>query len=155
MKKIKLIALVAACCMAAAYQGIFAGEIPPANTMSVVQVLNNLQSKGYANVYKIEFEDGAYKVKMISTDGKVTELKLNPQTGAIIETKQETSNRKLPALSLTVLQAAQKVEAAGYHGVYKIKMESNEFEVEALDQNNKKVDLNVDGQSGKITKDWF
>jgi hypothetical protein len=155
MSKEKWLSAISGCCLTLLVQQGFAAEAPPVGTPPLTQVLVNLQSKGYTDIRKIKFEDGVYKVDMVSKFGKETDLKLDPQNGAILSTKTGSTHRNPHLLAVSPLEAVKKVEAAGYHSVYKIELKEGEYEVEALDAKNHKAELTVNGKSGKVSKKWL
>jgi uncharacterized membrane protein YkoI len=155
MQKQKWVSVVSGCCLTWLVQQGFAAEAPPTGTPPLTQILVNLQSKGFTDIRKIEFEDGVYKVDMVSQFGKETDLRLNPENGEILSTKTGSTHRNPHLLTVSPLEAAKKVEAAGYHSAYKIELKEGEYEVEALDARNHKTELTVNGKSGKVSKKWL
>ncbi|KTD22853.1 Uncharacterized conserved protein [Legionella lansingensis] len=122
---------------------VFADNLP-ANTLPMSKILQSLQSKGYNIIKEIEFEHGAYEVEAIGPQGNKLELRVNPQTGEISNDK---NNQAKP---ISMLDAVQKLESAGYHSIYKIESEGNKYEVKALDKNGKKVKLKMNASTGEI-----
>lgn len=113
-------------------------------------VLRNLQASGYVAIKEVRLEDGFYKAEAINAQGKKIDVRIDPETGKIVEPKSPQ-----PAAVIDIITAVNKVEAAGYHGIYKIEAEDGKYDVKALDQNGKNVHLKVDAQTGKVTKKWF
>ncbi|HVV67775.1 MAG TPA: PepSY domain-containing protein [Gammaproteobacteria bacterium] len=128
-------------------QTVFADEMP-ANAMPLSKILENLQSKGYTVFREIEFQNGLYVTKAFNSQGENLKIRINPQTGEIVEPKAK-------ATTLSLLDIAKKLENAGYHGISKIGFDRGEYEAIALDKDGKKVDLDIDGKTGEINKDWF
>lgn len=148
MKKRIILSVVSGIILTLASQTVLADDIPT-TSLPMSKILQDLQSKGYNAVRKVKFEHGSYEVEAMSKQGTKIKLNVNPQTGKI------TINPKTPN-TLTMLSIVQKIEAAGYHNIYKVKSERGKYEVKALDKDNKKVELNVDAQSGEIKKEgWF
>ncbi|OGV44379.1 MAG: hypothetical protein A3F46_03780 [Legionellales bacterium RIFCSPHIGHO2_12_FULL_42_9] len=149
MKKRIILSVCSGFILVFAAQTALANDIPT-TSLPMSKILQVLQSKGYSSVRKVEFEHGTYEVKAISAQGKKVKLNVNPQTGVI------TNNSKTQNNSISMLMAAQKVEAAGYHGIYKIKSEDGKYEIKALNKDNKKVELKVNVKTGEIKKEgWF
>lgn len=145
MKKHTLVALLGGCLLAFSTQAVLADDIPT-TSIQMSSILQNLQTKGYNNVKKIKFEDGEYEAKVINAQGREEKLHINPQTGAILNAP------KAAQANITALEAAKKVEAAGYHNIYKLEAEDgNEYEVKAIDKNGKKAELKVNATTGEIT----
>lgn len=114
--------------------------------MSVV--LQNLQTSGYVAVQKIKLDDGFYKAEVINVQGEKVNVRIDPETGSVVDPKPSQ-----PAIN--ILTAVNKIEAAGYHGIYKIESNGDKYDVKALDQNGKDVHLTVDVVTGKVSKKWF
>jgi len=129
----------------------------PQNVPNIVPVIQHLQSKGYVPIHEIKFDDGMYKAEIWKGNDQEIKLEINPQTKEITQTKtKQETHPALPAVKLSLLEIVKKVEAAGYHSVYKIKFKMSRYEVKALDKEGKKVELNVDANTGKVNKEgWF
>ncbi len=119
----------------------------PANAVSASTVLENLQKAGFTGVRKVKFENDVYEAVAINHEGRPVKVAVNPTDG------QVSKESKAMAAQLTILDAAKKVEKAGYTHISEIELEKNKFDVKALDKNGKKVDLEVDGQTGNIKED--
>jgi uncharacterized membrane protein YkoI len=145
MKKQTLLSLLGSSLLVFATP-IALADSAPSNAMPMSGVLEKLQAQGYNVVKEVEFEDGSYEVKAMNTQGRMEKFNVNPQTGEIVNPPKDNKN------SISALEAVKKVEAEGYHGIYKVETEGRKYEVKALDKDGKKVELKVDGSSGKITK---
>lgn len=152
MKKY-LLALFSVCLTVLMMSVAFADKNMPADAVPLSTVLQNLQTKGYTDVRKVDFEKGAYEVKAIDQQGMNVEMKVDPKTGNITQTKTKAKSNKpaAPTGSLTALDVAKKVEQSRYHAISELESDSTKYEVKALDSNNKKVKLDVDKTSGQIT----
>ena len=149
MNKQIIISVFGGVLLACTSHTVLADDIPT-TLLPMSTILQDLQSKGYDNIRKIKFEHDVYEVEAISKQGTKIKLSVNPQTGKIANSPMMQKN------SLSMRSIVQKVEAAGYHSIYKVKSEDNKYEIKALDKNNKKVELNVDAQTGEIKKEgWF
>ncbi len=133
---------------------VFASPLVLANAMKsepgqMVKVLNDLKSKGYTIVKKIEFneDNGDYKADVVNAAGKDLEISVNPKTGKMVKPKDDVTG-------WNALEIAQKVQHAGYKNIYEINTElmGNEYKVKALDEKGEKISIKVEIQSGKITK---
>jgi hypothetical protein len=56
----------------------------PVATISKDQIIIKVQQAGYKNVHGVEFEGGVWKVEANTAEGTDVELKLDPNTGAIM-----------------------------------------------------------------------
>lgn len=147
MKKKNVASIIAGLTLAFATQISFADETP-ATLLDMSKILQNLNSKGYNIVRKVELEHGMYEAETINTQGNEIKIQINAQTGEITSPKE--SNKQI-----TMLDAVKKVETEGYHNISKIKSEHGNYEIKALDKDGKKVELKVDASTGKINKAWF
>jgi hypothetical protein len=161
MKKTILLSAIASCMMVWTASAIAAdATTTPATDTTITPVvqqitpmsavLRNLQASGYVAIKEVRLEDGFYKAEAINAQGKKIDVRIDPETGKIVEPKSTQ-----PAVVIDIITAVNKVEAAGYHGIYKIEAEDGKYDVKALDQNGKNVHLKVDAQTGKVTKKWF
>lgn len=128
---------------------LLAADQKSENAMQTSKVLQTLKSKGFNIVSKIESKtDGEYEVKVINGEGRSGKITFNAHTGKIEKAKENQPG-------LTALDVAKKVEEAGYVNISKIdtKWLEDKYNVTAFDKDGKKVDLEVDALSGKITKD--
>lgn len=149
MKKNVIASLVIGFCILFVMQTAFADESSiPKNLMKMSVAIQKLQAKGYKNIRKIEYKDGFYEAKIMTTDGYKAEVRVNTKTGAIENPTKEIK-------SLGILEVVKKVQAAGYHDIYKISFDDGEYEVAALDKDGKDVQLDVNASTGEIKKNWF
>lgn len=126
---------------------VLAEEVP-ANALPLSKIVENLQSKGYSVVREIEFENGLYVTKAFDPQGQTSKIRIDPISGKIVEPKAK-------ATTLSLLDVLRRLENGGFHGISKISFERGQYEAIALDRDGKKVDLDIDGKTGEITKDWF
>lgn len=149
MKKNVIASLVIGFCILFVMQTAFADKSSmPKDVMKINVAIQKLQAKGYKNIRKIEFKDGFYEAKVVTVDGYKAELRVNTRTGLIENPTKEIK-------SLDILEIVKKVQAAGYHDIYKISFDDGEYEVTALDKDGNDVKLDVNASTGKIKKDWF
>ena len=120
----------------------------PAQPFQLSAIIQKLQGRGYFIFRKIELEDGAYSVEAINMQGDEEKLKINPQNGDIFEPKVNTTR-------ITMLDAVRKVEATGYHNIYKVMSDGDVYDVKALNKDGKKVSLEVNAITSEISKNWF
>lgn len=116
----------------------------PLNLMPMTQVLQKLQAAGYNVVKTIEYDDDRYKATAVNAMGEEVNLEIAPVTGDIVKPKAED------AISVSVFDAAQKVEAAGYKNIYYMHVDKTKYEIKAYNSENKKVTLDVDAKTGAI-----
>jgi hypothetical protein len=126
----------------------FADDKVPADAISFSKLLSSLHNAGYNVVLKVEFDDGVYKANVIDPQGRQIKVSIEPTSGEVIKPKSETNQ-------LSMMDAVKKVENAGYHNFYKITSGHDKYEIKALDKDNKKVAIEVDTKTGKISKDMF
>lgn len=122
---------------------VYAEDIPK-NLMPMTQVLQKLQSSGYNVVKKIEYNDDKYEATALNVVGEEVKLEVAPVTGEIMKPERD----KTPTVS--IFDAAQKVETAGYKNIYYMNVDKDKYEVKAYNKEDKKVSLDVDAQTGAI-----
>jgi uncharacterized membrane protein YkoI len=125
----------------------FADDQLPSNSVNLSTVVQNLQKAGYTGIHKIKFEHNVYQAIAINPEGRPVRVAVNPANGEVSKPSKQLQEQ------LTLLDAVKKVEGAGYTQITKIDLEDNKFEVKATDKNGKKVDVEVDGQTGNIKED--
>ncbi|KTD75236.1 MULTISPECIES: PepSY domain-containing protein [Legionella] len=143
MKKSILLSIYGGLIFALASQTVLADEIP-SRTLPMSEILKIIQARGYSAIREVEFDDGLYEVEALDGKGNQIIVRMNPHTGDFI--KNPIPN-KYP---ISILEAAQKIEDAGYHTIYKIEVHGSQYEVNALDKKYKKVKLRLDASTGKI-----
>ena len=119
----------------------------PVKSLPMTTIISNLDAKGFT-AKEIKFKDNVYHVDAMNKQGKDVDVEVNPETGALNQTEKS-------AMTLTMQEAAKKVEAAGYRSIYFIKADDSKYVVKALDKDGKKVSLDVNGTSGEISKNLF
>lgn len=134
-----------------------AEESLPKHSPPLSEILKNLQEKGYKNIYKIEMNEGAYEVDAVSLFGTETDMRVNPYNGEILESHLGIAHKwsKVHFFGLSALQAAQNVEAMGYHSIYKIEAKDDKYQVKALNATDNATVLEVNTKNGEIKKEWF
>lgn len=137
------------CLFAALFSfSIYAADFPE-KSMPMTSIIGKLEAKGFVDVYEVEYDDKVYHVKARNAQGKDVEATVDPISGKITPTKVAPSSK------ITLMDAVKKVEQAGYHNIYKIERSDDKYEMSALDKDGKKVSLEVDGKTGKISSDFF
>lgn len=126
----------------------FADDKVPSDVMPFSKLLTSLHSAGYNVVLKVEFDDGVYKANVIDAQGRQIKVTIAPASGEVIKPKGDGNQ-------LTMMEAVKKAEAAGFHDFSKVTCGHDKYEIKALDKDNKKVSIDVDTKSGKISKDMF
>ncbi len=124
-------------------------DAPTTQPGQMISVLEELKAKGFVIIKKIEFDttNGTYVAKVLNAQGSNLNIQINPQTGEVTTTANEV-------LGLSTLEVALKVKEAGYSNIYEIKTElfGNQYIVKTIDDQGRKVTMNVDFKTGKILK---
>jgi hypothetical protein len=131
--------------------GVFASTTTtaPAPSMSMMDVLNQLDAANYNKVKEVELgANGTYKVEAINAKGQKVEFVVDPAKPVIEKQAQATT-------MLTAHEVAKKVMDAGYTNITKIKYDGGKYDVKAQDKQGKMVKMDVNMVTGEITKDWF
>ncbi len=61
--------------------------------LSIPQIHQKLEAAGYRNIEKIEREHGSYEVRATNRDGERTKLYVHPQTGEVMDYRQDGRKR--------------------------------------------------------------
>ncbi|AOU50717.1 MULTISPECIES: PepSY domain-containing protein [Legionellaceae] len=144
MKKEVFISICGGLIFSLSTQTILADEIP-SRTLPMSEILKILQTRGYSVIREVEFDDGLYEVEAFDEKGIQLIIRMNPNTGDFINTNLKT--KKYP---ISMLEAAQRIEGAGYHTIFKIEAHGSQYEAKALGTEDKKIKLRIDANSGKI-----
>jgi hypothetical protein len=144
-------------CLIASTLSVCLADNMPKNPEPLSEVLTNLQSQGYT-VKRVQVQEGKYQMKGMDQQGHRVAMSVDPSNGEILNSTQKSGTSE-PLNSnpgtLSALDAVKKVEQSGYHQVYKLETGTSEYDVSALDKDNKKMELTVDMKSGKISKKMF
>lgn len=117
-------------------------------SITMVKALQRLDQAGYRYVHEIKYKRGVYRVEAIDAGGQKVKLKVNAQTGMI----QAPKGSNKPYLSM--LQVAQKIQAAGYANISKIEFDDGRYEAKVYDPKGNKIKLYINPVSGEIRKRW-
>jgi len=113
----------------------------------MITLLQRLNQAGYSKIHEIEYNGDSYEVEAFNAQCRKVKFRVNAQ------------NMRIPPLNtarqLTMLQAAQRVQAAGYNNIYDVEFDDGRYEFKAYDENTRKVKLNVNPSTGRISKGWF
>lgn len=135
--------------LGATMQAAIAYDVPY-TTINMEKILSSLQTAGCTAIKEIEYDDGVYKADAVCAQGQYVKIRLDSATGKIISPKLSNEKR------LSMMEAVKAVEAVGYTHIYKIETKSQYYKIKAIDSaSNKKVELEVNATTGKISKDWF
>lgn len=117
-------------------------------TLPISSIIEKINAKGYKIIREVEYSNNVYKAEVLNKDGLKLNLVIDEKTGVIKEPTEKS-------VHISILDAINKVEAAGYKDVYKIKCEDKKYEIGALNKDGKKVDLKVNAKTGEVSKEWF
>jgi hypothetical protein len=149
--KIKAPYLIAAICfgsLVAFSSNIVFADAQKSQPGQMIKVLEDLKSKGYVIVKKVELKDnGVFDATVVNAVGKDLTVQINAQTGEMTKDKDDVEG-------WTALEIAKKAQAAGYDNLYEITTElmGDEYIVKALDAQGNKMKLKLDIKTGNITK---
>ena len=140
--KIGISTILVGSLMALASTAILADDMP-AKSMDMVNILTNLKDQGYVAVHEIKFDDNVYKAEVINSAGNEVKVKIDAQTGKVIEPKDKEN-------TMSMLDSVKKAEAAGFKNIYAVESEDDGFKMKAVDKDGKKVKIHFD-LSGNVT----
>lgn len=67
---------------------VFAGERPPADSKPLVEIIQTLETQGYAPITEISMDDGVWEVEAYKNNEE-RELRVNPLTGEILSDRKD------------------------------------------------------------------
>lgn len=117
--------------------------------LSLPKILQNLHMNGYDIVMAIELKQDEFVAEAVTLQGKKITVIINAYTGEITQPSNNS------ALSFSLEDAVKQVEGSGYHDAYSAACVGNKYNIFAYDQNDKKVKLRVDGETGEISSSLF
>lgn len=118
--------------------------------MPMSQIIAKLHAAGFGNIEDIEFEHGQYEATVFQQNGAKYELKINSQTGEILNKPTVNMGK------ITIQEAATAVEKAGYTHIKEIEGKRDYYEVKAMNAEGHKTTLEVNRETGAVTKhSWF
>jgi hypothetical protein len=126
-----------------------AQKSPQGNAVLLSSILHELQANGYGTIKSVILEDGVYKVDAFDTAGEEVTVKVNPDTGAMMNNDDDHSSK----YKVTIQQAVAAVENAGYTKIKSIECDDDSYAVEALDRDGEEVELEVSRSSGAVSED--
>lgn len=144
MKKQNIINLITGCVLACASTAVLADDMP-ANSMNMSNILSNLKNEGFVAVHEIKFDDKVFKAEVINSAGNEVDVRIDPLTGKILDPKSEENK-------MSMMDAAKKVEAAGFHNIYSMESEDHGFEIKAMDKDGKKTEIKIDAAGNMTSK---
>lgn len=125
-------------------------DVPNTGVMPLSSILQHLQAEGYKNIKEIEWEHQVYEAKVFDQNGQELELKITPQTGAILN-KPATDTVKI-----SLEQAVIAIEKAGYSRISDIERKKHYYKAKAMNAQGKKIKLHVDITTGAVSQGgWF
>ena len=137
---------------AVVFAAVDADEIPGENSKSITDVLAELESKGYAYISSIEFDDYVWKVKTLS-NGQETKYRVDPVTLIITRIKTEKEDDlQPPEEARSLKEALDLVYKKGYEIIRAIEFDKGRWEVNVID-NNVERELIIDPDTKKVLFD--
>ena len=113
--------------------------------LDVPTIIKRVENSGYNNISEIRLEyDAYYVVSAFTKAGIHVKLLVDGKTGKV-PTPLNTKH-------ISMLEAAQKVEAAGYHQITFIKLKQDHFDVRAKNSQNILVKLWIDPKTGIVSQ---
>ncbi|WP_395166812.1 PepSY domain-containing protein [Francisella salimarina] len=124
---------------------IYADDIPPANSIPMNKVISNIYAKGYDGINKIEYDDGAYKAKVINNAGKEEYIYIDPNTGEVPLPKKGSKE-------INMSEAIRAVPGDRCKTITSVESKSGVYEIECVDNSQQEVKAYVDAISGKLSQ---
>jgi uncharacterized protein YpmB len=126
------------------YSSLFAKTETTEKASPLTLVLQKVQAKGYPTISTIEYRKGVYEI--MASDAKLQRVNI------IFDPKKNEIVKVQPVKPLlTVMDVADRVEKKGYHTIYTVKLDQGKYKVDALDDDDNEIFLDVDAQTGMIS----
>ncbi len=150
MKTLNTLTVLSATVLSALAAGIaapaFAQEaLPP------TYVVHKLTADG-VQLRALEAEDGIYEAKVLTTDGRIVKVGVDPRTGDLTDAYSHARTRaaKSPEPAVNASQAIMAAAATGYWDVREVDYEHGRWEIEALNDQGRERTVTVDGITGAV-----
>ncbi len=114
--------------------------------LTMVAVLKLLDQAGYKHIHNIEFDHDVYKVETFDAQGEKLTFKVAAVNGVI-------PAQAKPVTYITMLAAAEKLQADGYKVIHEVEFEHGMYKAKALNEKGKKVKVIVNALTGVVSKD--
>lgn len=111
-------------------------------SMTENDVRTQLQQQGYNDVHDLKFSDGMWHAKAKGGDGSRVKVNVDPKTGKAFPDK------KVARLGKQDVKAA--LSSQGYTDIDDVDFDDGMWHAEAKNPAGKKVDVQVDPDSGKV-----
>lgn len=124
----------------------FAQEILPPT-----YVVHKLTAEG-VQLRSLEPEHGIYEAEVVTTDGRIVKVGVDPRTGDLTDAYSHARARvaKEPAPAINAAQAIMAAANTGYWDVREVEYEHGRWEIEARNDLGWKRTVTVDGVTGAL-----
>lgn len=121
----------------------------PYNSINMKEIIKQSRKQGLTHIKEISYHHNNYTVEGFMSNGLEGEIEFNSQTGQMLSEPLKTEK------IISMEQAVTNVENAGYNHVYAIDRKDDHYEIKAVDEKNRKVEVDVAYDSGTVGHSWF
>lgn len=150
MKKITLtlISSTILTCLAVTPQNALA-DAAPYNSVNMQDIIEKSHQQGLVHIQEISYHHNNYTVEGFMSNGLEGEIEFNSQTGQMLSEPLKTEK------IISMKQAVINVEKKNYNHIYAIERKDDHYEIKAVDNKNRKVEIDVDYKTGEVGDGWF
>lgn len=124
---------------------------PSADSMPVVEIVEQLEREGYGPFVEVSFDDGYWEVEAYKSDGAY-ELAVDASTGRILSEHRDDAERRPPSDAQLLSRLLRSLDKAGYTNIEEVEFERRYWEIEARREDGKHEIL-VDPTTGEVVND--
>lgn len=125
---------------------VWAGEVPPAGSKPLSEILRSVEQHKPEVISKAEFDDGVWEVKACDA-GACQKLYIDPKSGAEKRRRKTDSEHLPPAGAMPLSTVVQSIEKQGLGEITEVEFEDGSWEVK-LRKDGHKAKLFVDPLTG-------
>ena len=124
------------------------GTDPQQSGMSIVEIVSELESRGYGPIADISWEGQGWEVEAIR-DGKAYEFNVDAVSGEVSSERERVIDKSPPVEAKPLSEILQTITDAGYTRIEDVSYEGDRWEIETEDQEGE-VEIHVDPMNGTI-----
>jgi hypothetical protein len=134
-------------------QSASAGEIIPGDTVKASSVISMVQSKGYRDVFDLDYYNGKFFVRAIDKDNEIVKIVVDARTNEILHVKDTERHVRGMSHPVSMLDAVRKAEwMGGVRKIYDVDFEGRSFEIIGFNINDHRVEYLVNFNTGKMIR---
>lgn len=132
---------------------IFAGELIPGDTVKASSVISMIQSKGYRDVFDLDYYNGKFFVRAIDKDNEIVKIVVDARTNEILHVRDTERHVRGMSHPVSMLDAVRKAEwVGGVRKIYDVDFEGRSFEIIGFNVNDHRVEYLVNYNTGEMIR---